>query len=140
MDRDLTFTIPGGLTAGVMIYGVFKLKEEYEYERELPGYTDTNSLIPIRYFNSPYTFGITKISANCNYMDKEPSIAFKEFVKSSVYAIRICDYDGEPEYWVWYHYDKDTIKHFAIPIIFTGATMLKLFPKVKKIEDQRKKR
>lgn len=139
-ERDLRYTIPGGLTAAVMLYGIFSMKDQYEYDKELPGYTDSNSLIPIRYFNSPYTFGITKISANCNYMDKEPTISFKEFRKRSVYAIRICDYNGEPEYWIGYHHETKGIKHFTIPIIFTSEIMLKLFPMVKEIEDKRKKR
>lgn len=139
-ERNMAYTIPGALVAAAILYTIFAVKDKYEYEKTPPGYTQSKSLIPIRYFDSPDCFGFSSITASCNFMEKQPTIDFAEIKKLSVTNIHMQDLNGEPEYRFSYNHDVLGLKNFTIPMIFTPETILQLFPNIDDIEDKRRTR
>lgn len=119
-----------------LIYGLIwliKNKRAYYYPALFYSDEEENATVGIRYFVSSEYFCFAKIRVYANESEKPPNIHFVEVKRNSVQSAY---YMGTP---TWYDYrfgyinEKGQYKNFRIPVIFSEAQMIELFP-IKEID------
>ena len=119
-----------------LIYGLIcliKNKRAYYYPALFYSDEEENATVAIRYFVSSEYFCFAKILVYANEREKPPNIHFVEVKRSSVQRAYYMSTPTWYDYRFSYTNEKGQNKHFQIPVIFSEAQLMKLFP-IKEID------
>lgn len=119
-----------------LIYGIFVLikdRRAYFYPALFYSGEAENTTVAIRYFVSSEYFCFAKILLNANERENPSNIHFVEVKRSSVESAYYMSTPTWYDYRFSYENEKGQNKHFQLPVIFSEAQIMELFP-IKEID------